>query len=157
MNSPRYQAGVYAFVFLCAWPPCGTSAQTPSKASPVVVTNAWIREAAVSQPATAAYATLANPTDSPLTLVAADVEGAGVVELHEMKMSGDMMGMVKVTSIIVPARGTVELKPGGLHLMLFQRTRALEPGGTAVITFRFADGTTAAARAEIRKKMAMGE
>jgi hypothetical protein len=148
---------VGAVVFLFAWPPCGVLSQAPPKASPVVVTNAWVREAAVSQPATAAYATLENPTDSPLTFVAADVEGAGVVELHEMKMSGDMMSMVKVASIIVPARGTVDLKPGGLHLMLFQRTRAFEPGGTAVITFRFADGTTTVARAEIRKKIAMGE
>ncbi len=156
MRSFRDRARTGALMLLFALPPSGVLAQAPPGASPVVVKAAWIREAATSQPATAAYATLENPTGLPVTLVGADIDGVGVVELHEMTVKGEMMAMAKVASIIVPARGAVTLKPGGLHLMLFQRTRAFEPGGTAAITFRFADGTSTTVRAEIRKKMAMG-
>jgi hypothetical protein len=156
MNSFRHRVRAGALTLLFALPPCAVLAQAPPAASPVVVKDAWIREAVMLQPATAAYAVLENPTGSPVTLVGADIEGVGVVELHEMTMTGEMMAMARVASIIVPARGTVALKPGGLHLMLFQRTRAFEPGGTAVITFRFADGSSTTVRAEIRKKMATG-
>jgi copper(I)-binding protein len=157
MRSFRDLARTGALTLLFALPPAGVLVQTPPAAGPVVVKGAWIREATASQPSTAAYATLENPSASPVTLVGADIEGVGVVELHEMAMKGEMMSMAKVASIIVPARGAVELKPGGLHLMLFQRTRAFEPGTTAAITFRFSDGTSTTVHAEIRKKMAMGE
>lgn len=135
-----------------------SAAQTPvaRKADPVVVRDAWIREAPATQAATAAYAVLENVSAEPATLTGVSVEGAGLVELHEMVMKGDMMAMAQVPSIRIPARGTVALAPGGLHIMVFDLTKDFVAGATVAVTFRFADGISVVARAQVRKKSAMG-
>jgi copper(I)-binding protein len=74
------------------------------------------------------------------------------VELHKtMAMgSGDMMGMVPVSRIDVPAGGSVELKPGGFHLMMLDPTATLTVGGTVDITLRFEQAGTITVKAEVR-------
>jgi copper(I)-binding protein len=52
-------------------------------------------------------------------LLSARTELASRAELHSMAMEGDVMRMRQVDSITLPSGKTVELKPGGLHLMLF--------------------------------------
>ena len=47
-----------------------------------------------------------------------------------MVRTGDMMKMAPVKGIIVPAKGKVELKPGGLHVMLFELKKPLKEGDT---------------------------
>jgi copper(I)-binding protein len=52
-------------------------------------------------------------------LVGASSPVAGVAEVHEMKMDGDVMKMRAVEGgLELPAGKTVELKPGGYHVML---------------------------------------
>jgi copper(I)-binding protein len=121
----------------------------------IVVRDAWIREAAVTHSSTAAYCTIENRSALPVLLVAAEVEGAGVVELHEMTMTGDVMGMVRRTAIEIPPRGTVELKPGGFHVMVLQLKRTFELGGSAALTLRFSGGVTRTVRAAVRPRAAV--
>ncbi len=123
------------------------SAQAPA----VVVRDAWVREAGV-QSSTGAYFVLENRGATAVALVSAEVDGAGSVELHETKMTGDMMRMSKTERVDVPAGASVVFKPGGLHLMVFQLSRAFEPGRTAAITLRFADGRVIKVQASIRAK-----
>ena len=52
------------------------------------------------------------------SLVRAESPAAGVTEVHEMKMDGDVMKMRAVPSLALPAGKAVELKPGGYHVML---------------------------------------
>lgn len=53
-------------------------------------------------------------------------------------MSGSgMMQMREVDAIEVPAQGTVELKPGGYHIMLLELAEPLAEGGSVPITLRF--------------------
>ena len=51
-------------------------------------------------------------------LVGASSPAAGVTEVHEMKMEGDVMKMRAMPFLDLPAGKTVELKPGGYHIML---------------------------------------
>lgn len=69
---------------------------------------------------------------------------AGRVEMHESKMEGGMMAMVPITSIDVPASGSVELRPGGKHLMLFDVAEAARTAGSVRLELHYADGTTQA-------------
>jgi copper(I)-binding protein len=59
---------------------------------------------------------------------------AGVVEIHEMAMDGNVMKMRAIPGLTLPAGQPVELKPGGFHVMLMDLKQALQPGQTVPIT-----------------------
>lgn len=66
-------------------------------------------------------------------------------------MGGGMMTMREVPSIGVPAGETVELKPGGLHIMLLDVRRVIEPGETIEVTLTFESGEEIVTTAEVRE------
>lgn len=123
--------------------------------APVTMTGAWVREPVPGRPTTAAYVVLENPGAADLNIVSAATDVAGKVELHEMVRSGDMMRMSPVKSITVPARGKVELKPGGLHVMLFELKKPLKEGDSVELTFTTDKGTTMKTTAAVKKGMMM--
>jgi copper(I)-binding protein len=55
------------------------------------------------------------------------------VELHDINGGR----MTKVDSIEIPARSTIEMTPGGIHLMVFNLPRSVKEGSTAVLTLTF--------------------
>lgn len=72
-------------------------------------------------------------------LVAASWEGglAREVQIHEMVMSGGQMKMQQVAGWDIPAGGTLELAPGGNHVMLLGLSAQLKPGDTVTLTLTF--------------------
>lgn len=66
-------------------------------------------------------------------------------------MGGGMMTMRQVPSIDVPAGETVELKPGGFHIMLLDVQRVIEPGETIEVTLTFESGEEIVTTAEVRE------
>lgn len=95
----------------------------------------------------AAFATLSNNTSSDIQVTAASSDAAEKTELHEMAMDGSAMVMREVESITIPANGSVQLEPGGLHVMLIGLTEALEPGAeiTIILTLSTGDDITVTA------------
>jgi copper(I)-binding protein len=86
----------------------------------------------------AAYMTLANAGGVGVRLVAAASPVAGVVEIHETQMNGDVMQMRPVEGGIPVLPGEVtQLAPGGLHIMLMQLTEPLEVGQAVWLTLTF--------------------
>lgn len=86
----------------------------------------------------AAYMVLVNQSNTPDRLISASTDVANVVELHETKMVNNVMQMAPVEGgIAVPANGRVELKPGGLHVMLIGLKRDLKEGETVRLTLNF--------------------
>jgi hypothetical protein len=106
-------------------------------AAPVAVDGAWARAALQGQPTSAAYMTLT--AREPLTLVGATSPAAGSVELHEMKMEGDVMKMRAVDKLDLPAGQSLELKPGGYHFMLMDLKAQFKPGLVVPLTLRLRD------------------
>lgn len=102
-----------------------------------VVDGAWIRMVPAAQGMTAAYMVIENGAGSDLVLRGAETAAAGVVEIHEMVHEADVMKMRKIEALKVPARGTVELKPGGLHLMLIDLVKPLEEGEELPLLLHF--------------------
>jgi hypothetical protein len=63
---------------------------------------------------------------------------AAEVQLHTMTMDGGVMRMRQVEGgIAVPARGTLELKPGSYHIMFMGLKRQLRQGERFPVTLRF--------------------
>ena len=71
-------------------------------------------------------------------LISASSSVADEVQLHTMSMEGNTMQMRQVRAIDVPAAGTVELKPGGLHLMLIGIKTPLKAGDLIAVKLKFA-------------------
>ena len=106
-------------------------------AAQVAVTDAWVRGTVAGQMATGAFMRLTSPVD--MTLVGAASPAAKVVEVHEMKQEGGMMKMNAVDRLPLPAGKSVELKPGGYHVMLMDLARPLKEGDVVPLTLTFVD------------------
>ncbi|MFC4621487.1 copper chaperone PCu(A)C [Comamonas nitrativorans] len=103
--------------------------------APVQIDAPWARATVAGQQASGAFMRLT--AHEPLQLVGVTTPVAAVAEVHEMKMDGDMMKMRAIPSLALPAGQTVELQPGGYHLMFMQLKAPLEAGSTIPVTLQF--------------------
>lgn len=102
---------------------------------------------------TGAFMVIENAGETADQLIGAAVspEIARTVEIHETTVGeNDVMQMRPVQAIEVPARGSVELKPGGYHIMLLDVQRDLNPGDTVTLTLSFASGASLDVDATVR-------
>lgn len=103
----------------------------------VTASNVWARATPPSASTAAVYLTLTSPADDRLTSATTPV--AGVAQVHEMKMDGNVMRMRAVESgLELPAGKPVTLQPGGYHLMLEHLTGPLKPGQSVPVHLTFA-------------------
>jgi copper(I)-binding protein len=118
-------------------------------AQTVDVKDAWIRTAVPGQKATGAFMKITAKEGT--KLVAAFTPAAGVTEVHEMKMEGDIMRMRAVQGgLDLPAGKTVELKPGGYHVMLMDLKTALPKDSTVPMTLTFKDARGVESKLELK-------
>ena len=106
--------------------------------APVAVDGAWARATVQGQKATGAFMRLTAKDGA--RLVRAESPAAGVVEVHEMKMEGDIMKMRAIPALDLPAGKTVELKPGGYHVMLMDLKAPLAKGSNVPVALVFQGG-----------------
>jgi copper(I)-binding protein len=85
----------------------------------------------------AGFMTIRNTGSQPDRLLSASTPGARVVELHTHIREGDVMRMRPVNDIPLPPGQTVQLRPGGLHVMLIGLTGPLNRGASLPLTLRF--------------------
>lgn len=104
----------------------------------VKVNDAWVRATVPQQQSTGAFMKLTGARHD-LKLVEVRCPLAGVAEVHEMKLVDDVMRMRAMKALELPAGQTVELKPGGSHLMLMALNQQVKEGSTVPITMVFED------------------
>jgi len=88
-----------------------------------------------------AFMRLRNDSDQPVKVVAAKSDVSRVTELHTHVHDKGVMRMRRVEFIEVPPHGSVELKPGGYHVMLIGLEKPLKPGDPVHIELTFGDGS----------------
>jgi len=86
---------------------------------------------------TAVFMTIENKGKEADRLLSASSPMAGIVEIHEMKMDGGMMQMREVKGLEIKPGATVELKPGGYHVMLMDLKQPLKEGDSIPVTLKF--------------------
>ncbi|MAT98197.1 MAG: copper-binding protein [Anaerolineaceae bacterium] len=107
---------------------------------PITVTDPWGRTSPAVAENGAFYMMLINNGDNDDALVSVATDACGMVELHEMYDKGEgVMGMRPVESgtIPVPAGGSAELKPGGLHVMCMGKQIDFAAGTEIPLTLTF--------------------
>jgi len=80
-----------------------------------------------------AFTMLMNHSDVPIEITALSSPVAKTVELHDHVSEGGKVKMRRVEKIVIPAQGTLNMKPGGLHLMLIGLTQPLKDDSTITI------------------------
>ena len=107
------------------------------KLGSIRIDHPYARATAAGQPIGGAYLKLDNQgADDRLLSASAAVSKS--VEMHSMAMDGDVMRMRQVQAIELPAGKTVELKPGGLHIMLVGLKAPLKAGNHFPMKLTFA-------------------
>lgn len=104
-------------------------------AAQVEISQPWVRATVAQQKATGAFFHLKSKADARLVEVRSSV--AGLAEVHEMAMEGDVMKMRAVPGLALPAGKTVELKPGGYHVMLLDLKAPIKAGDSVPLTLVF--------------------
>jgi len=104
------------------------------RAAEVDISGAWARSTVPGQMGTGAFMRLTSKDGA--RVIGASSEAAGVVEIHEMAMDGNVMRMRSISSLDLPAGTAVELKPGGYHMMLMDLKRPLVAGEKVKVDLR---------------------
>lgn len=98
----------------------------------VEVKDAWVRATVQQQKTTGAFMQLNAKQDARLVEVRAPI--ASMVEIHQMSMENNVMRMRAVAGIDLPAGKSVELKPGGYHIMLINLKQQIKDGDLVPVT-----------------------
>ena len=89
------------------------------KIGPLVIHHSWIRQPPATATVASAYTTIDNTGKEDDTLLQVTVEGVATVQIHDMKMQGDVMKMDEMKQgMVIRAGKSITFKPKGTHIML---------------------------------------
>lgn len=121
-------------------------------AQTVEVKDAWVRTSVQGQKATGAFMKITAQKGSKLIFVSSPV--AGIAEVHEMKMEGNVMKMRALAGgLDLPAGKTVELT-GPYHIMLMDLKAALPKDSTVPLTLVFKDAKGVESKLDLKVPVA---
>ena len=104
----------------------------------VQVSDAWARETVAGQTSAAAYMTLTNRGSADDRLVSIAAAPPTMAMLHETSTEDGVSRMRHLEDgVVLPAGGTVALKPGGAHIMLTGLAASLKSGAEIELKLRF--------------------
>ncbi len=128
----------------------GLSAVALALAQPQIeVKDPWVRLVPQNAKSTAAYMKIENKGTEADRLVDASNGVSKITEIHET-IEGKMR---RIKAIDIPAGKSVELKPGGLHVMLIDLKEPLKEGQTVEITLKFEKSGEIKVQAPVKKGM----
>ncbi|MFN4296335.1 MAG: copper chaperone PCu(A)C [Brevundimonas sp.] len=137
----------FAVLLLAA---CGGGNSAPEGPAVVQAEDAWCRPTPNGVFVGGCYVTLISSRDDRLVSVASPL--SQVVEIHEMRMDGDMMRMNQLADgLPLPAGETVQMRPGAEHLMLMTLSNALEDGQAVPLTLTFEHAAAVTVEAQVRQ------
>lgn len=108
-----------------------------SNTNSIQIIKPIVRVSAPGQSMSSAYFQIQNKGTTADKLVGGTFSHAKEVQIHEMKMDMDRMMMRQINFIEIPPNGSVELKPGGYHLMLMGLDNPIKEGEQLKMTLQF--------------------
>ena len=114
------------------------SGSAGAKLGDLDISGGYVRAMLPGQPVGGGYITIHNAGKSDDKLTSVTSSSAGKVELHEMKMEGEIMKMREIKGgIAIPAGATVTLAPNTMHMMFKQVKMPFKQGGTVPVMLMF--------------------
>ena len=119
----------------------GSAAEKSTTIGNLAIEKPWARATPTGAKVGAGYLTIRNTGTEADALVAIETDFAGRSEIHDMTMTDGVMRMREVTDgLAIPAGGSVELKPAGLHVMFLDLKTGLKAGETVKAKLKFKSG-----------------
>lgn len=125
-------------------------------ASSIIIKQAWIPEAPPVAPVLAGYLQIQNTGQKAVTLNKVESHNFERVEIHRSVEKEGMIRMEQVRELTIPAQSMINLKSGGLHLMLMEPKQALRADDRVILEFIFSDNQRVSIQAEVRSQMRDG-
>ena len=108
-------------------------------AAEIAVTGAFARASATPQAKSgAAYVTITNHGSVEDQLQSLKTSAAATAMVHETKEENGAISMSPVAAVKIPAGASIEMRPGGLHIMLMALKSPLKEGETLHLDLTFA-------------------
>lgn len=108
------------------------------KVGHLVIGHPWSRQSPMGADVAAGFMTITNTGTEEDRLLKATAAITPNVQLHEMKMDGDVMKMAEITGgIAIPPGATVQLKPMSLHIMFMDLKAPVTEGDAIAGTLTF--------------------
>lgn len=124
---------VFVLIIVLLLSGCAAPSQTG-----VEVSEAWTRPAAQGGNG-AIYFVIENHSLETQEMIGVESDVAEAVEMHESKMSGDVMEMHQLESVSLEPGAEVTFEPGGLHIMLVGLKQDLKIGDEIQVTLNFSN------------------
>lgn len=109
----------------------------PVRKDGLIVEAPWARASIGTSRPAAAYLTIRNEGTSSDVLIGIQTSVAGKADVHTMTMTDGVARMGAAGAVEIPAGNKVELKPGGMHIMLMKLAQPLEKGTSFSMILRF--------------------
>ncbi len=126
--------------------------QTITNKSAIHVYKAWARATPPNAKNAAVYMLLQNAGSANELLIEAKTPAAKLVEIHMVKNEKGMMSMQRLKNISIPAKGSAVLKPGSMHMMLFDLKGPLKTGNHIDLSLHFKHAGIIQLRVPVKKR-----
>ena len=113
--------------------------------------DAWIKNLPPAVPVRAGYMTVRNAQANAVSIVAIHSDAFASVEIHRTIAEDGMMRMEPVPTLVIEPDSSVQLAPGGLHLMMMNPTEATRPGDVLQIVIELDDGSAQSLNMTVKK------
>jgi periplasmic copper chaperone A len=134
----------------------GTALADEYRAKALRISSAFARATPPGAKVAGAFMSIENQGKEADRLVSASSPVAGLVEIHEMTMDGGLMKMRAVKGIVLNPGATVELRPGGYHVMLEDLKQPLKQGEQIPVLLTFEKGGTVEIKVKVGPMDAAG-
>ncbi len=115
------------------------------------IQNAWIKNLPSIIPVRAGYMTVHNAQTHSVSIIAIRSDAFASVEIHQTIKQDGMMRMESIPALAIESDSTVQLAPGGLHLMMMNPTKPTKPGDVLEIVIELDDGSTQVLNMTVKK------
>ncbi|MBI3560215.1 MAG: copper chaperone PCu(A)C [Gammaproteobacteria bacterium] len=106
----------------------------------LVIHDPVIPEAPPSVSVLGGFMVIDNPTDKDVQITAISSSVFSRVEIHKTVMQDNLAKMIRLDSLVIPAKGSVALQHGAYHLMLFNPKHRLKAGDNVTLKLKFQHG-----------------
>jgi len=113
--------------------------------------EAWIKNLPPAVPVRAGYMTIRNTQANPVSIIAIRSDAFTSVEIHRTIAEDGMMRMEPVPTLVIEPGLSVQLTPGGLHLMMMNPAEPTKPGDVLQIVIELDDGSTQSLNMTVKK------
>ena len=138
--STRTLSSPFSITFLLITLCCFKSVSADN--SVLQIQKAWIAESPPVSKVMVAYMAFTNTGPDTIEIIHAESDVYSSIEFHETIHQDGMSRMLRHESLVIAANKTLELKPGGPHLMLFNPTKRLQAGDSVMIKLTIKGSTT---------------